>query len=320
MNSSTERLAIIGAGTMGHSIALSAAMAGFEVPIWGTNEQDIERGRLGVKEKVTILREYEVIDAQEAEKIQSLVHFTVSLEDCVREATFIIEAVPENLELKQKLFQDLDRICPPNVILASNTSGLSPTEIACYTSYPERTVVTHFWNPGHLIPLVEIVCGERTVDETVQRALQLLEGMNKKPIVLQKDILGSIVNRLQYALFREAQYILEQGVATVEDIDDAVRYSIGRRLPVTGPFMTADMGGLDVFDDISSYLFKDLSVQQESLSKMRELVDEGNYGQKTGKGFYEWGPVQSRKMNEERERELVYWLKKDLQLKDGKLS
>lgn len=318
MNSSMERLAILGAGTMGHSIALSAAMAGFEVPIWGTSEQDIERGRRGVQEKITILKEYEVIDAQEAEKIQSLVHFTVSLEDCIKEAAFIIEAVPENLELKQKLFGDLDRICSSDVILASNTSGLSPTEIARYTSHPERTVVTHFWNPGHLIPLVEIVRGEQTSDETVHRALQLLESMNKKPIVLQKDILGSIVNRLQYALFREAQYILEQGVATVEDIDDAVRYSIGRRLPVTGPFMTADMGGLDVFDAISSYLFKDLSVHQESLSKMRELVDEGNYGQKTGRGFYQWDHTQSQTMNEARERELVYWLKKDLQLKENK--
>jgi 3-hydroxybutyryl-CoA dehydrogenase len=315
-----ERLAVLGTGTMGHSIALSAALAGFEVNVWGINEQDIHRGKAGMEEKLGILKEHGIIEAEEKEKIVSLVHFTISFEDCIKGATFIIEAIPENLELKQKMFRDLDQICSPNVILASNTSGLSPTAIARYTSYPERTVVTHFWNPGHLIPLVEVVRGEQTSDQTIQRALQLLESMNKKPIVVQKDILGSIVNRLQYAFFREAQYILEQGVSSVEDIDAAVRYSIGRRLPVTGPFMTADMGGLDVFDSISNYLFRDLSTHQESLPEMKKLVDEGKYGQKTGKGFYQWGPEQSQKMNEERERELVYWLKKDLKLKDSKLS
>jgi 3-hydroxybutyryl-CoA dehydrogenase len=225
----------------------------------------------------------------------------------------VIEGIPENLYLKQKMFQELDELCSQNVILASNTSGLSPTDIAALTSYPERTVVTHFWNPGHLIPLVEVIRGEQTSEQTVNRSLELLENLNKKPIVVQKDILGSIGNRLQYALFREAQYILEQGVASIEDIDKAVCYSIGRRLSVTGPFMTADMGGLDVFDSISAYLFPDLSNHNKSFSKIKKLVDEGNYGQKTGKGFYEWSQQQSKKMNKEREQQLIYWLKRDLE-------
>ena len=312
----SEKLSILGSGTMGHSIALAAALAGMEVRVWGTGNQDIERGRLGVAEKIMILRKHDVIDSTEANVIAARIGFTDSLEECISGATFIIEAVPENLALKQKLFQELDRLCQPDVILASNTSGLSPTAIASLTISPERTLVTHFWNPGHLIPLVEVVRGEKTAAGTVERAVQLLQCMDKKPVVVKKDILGSIVNRLQYALFREAQYILEQGVATVEDIDAAVRYSIGRRLPVTGPFMTADMGGLDVFDSISSYLFPDLSSHQESFSRMRNLVDEGKYGQKTGAGFYQWEPEQSEKINEEREGELIYWLKKDRQAKE----
>ncbi|HZG73159.1 MAG TPA: 3-hydroxyacyl-CoA dehydrogenase NAD-binding domain-containing protein [Chondromyces sp.] len=307
-----EVLSILGAGTMGHSIALAAAWAGFEVMVWGNSEQDIERGKQGVREKARILQQYEAIASQdECRRIEERIVFSGSMEECLMRATFVIEAVPENLPLKQELFKKLDGICGPEVILASNTSGLSPTEIASFTSKPERTVVTHFWNPAHLIPLVEVVRGEQTSDETVKRAMKLLKEMNKKPIVVQKDVLGSIGNRLQYALFREAQYLLEQGVATLEDIDAAVRYSIGRRLPVTGPFMTADMGGLDVFDSISNYLFPDFSDAQESLPTMRRLVDDGNYGQKTGKGFYEWTPEMSEKMNRERERELIEWVKKD---------
>jgi 3-hydroxybutyryl-CoA dehydrogenase len=298
---------------MGHSIALSASIAGFNVKIWGIDDSDIQRGKHGIDEKLNLLTTYEVVNSNEIKNIKERIYFTNSLRECVNNASFVIEGIPENLYLKQKMFQELDELCSPNVILASNTSGLSPTDIAALTSYPERTVVTHFWNPGHLIPLVEVIRGEQTSKETVNQSLELLKHMNKKPIVVQKDILGSIGNRLQYALFREAQYILEQGVASIEDIDKAVCYSIGRRLSVTGPFMTADMGGLDVFDSISTYLFPDLSNHNKSFSKMKNLIDEGNYGQKTGKGFYEWSQQQSKKMNKEREQQLIYWLKKDLE-------
>jgi 3-hydroxybutyryl-CoA dehydrogenase len=313
MSVSKEELAIIGSGTMGHSIALSASIAGFNVKIWGIDDSDIQRGKHGIDEKLNLLTTYEVVNSNEIKNIKERIYFTNSLRECVNNASFVIEGIPENLYLKQKMFQELDELCSPNVILASNTSGLSPTDIAALTSYPERTVVTHFWNPGHLIPLVEVIRGEQTSEQTVNRSLELLKNLNKKPIVVQKDILGSIGNRLQYALFREAQYILEQGVASIEDIDKAVCYSIGRRLSVTGPFMTADMGGLDVFDSISAYLFPDLSNHNKSFSKMKNLIDEGNYGQKTGKGFYEWSQQQSKKMNKEREQQLIYWLKRDLE-------
>lgn len=310
MNINKERISIIGSGTMGHSLAVSAAMAGLDVDVWGFDEQDIARAKNGIAEKLEIMEPYEIIE-NDKKGIKKLINFSLSLKDVAENATFIIEAIPEKLELKQKMFSDLEKICSRETVLASNTSGLSPTDIAENISYPERTVVTHFWSPGHLIPLVEVVRGEHTSEETVQRTKELLEIMNKKPVVLNKDIMGSIVNRLQYALFREAQYILEQGVATVEDIDDAVKYSIGRRLGVTGPFMTADMGGLDVFDDISEYLFKDLSTNQESLANMRGNVAKGDYGQKTGKGFYNWSREESKEMNERREKELIYWMKKE---------
>lgn len=306
-----EQLSVIGSGTMGHSIALTAAWAGMPVQVFAVNQQDINRGKSGLEEKLAILEENQLITSSERVDIEKRIHFTISLESCLSGATFVIEAIPEDLTLKQDWYENLDRLCQEDVILASNTSGLSPTAIAKKATYKHRILVTHFWNPAHLIPLVEVVRGEETSDEAVNRAMDLLKRMNKKPIELKKDVLGSIVNRLQYALFREAQYIAEMGVACIEDIDSAVRYSIGRRLPITGPFMTADMGGLDVFDSISSYLFPDLSTHSASLSEMRLHVDEGHYGQKNGRGFYEWTPEFSKQINQEREQELIDWLKKD---------
>ncbi|KHD85266.1 3-hydroxybutyryl-CoA dehydrogenase [Heyndrickxia ginsengihumi] len=311
--SSQEKLSIIGSGIMGHSIALTAAWSGFHVKVWGTNEPDIERARVGLEEKLRVLVGYDVLTESEKQDIIQAITFTDSLTDCVADATFVIEAIPEILELKQDYFKQLDELCPENTIIASNTSGLSATEIAKLTKNPMRTVVTHFWNPAHLMPLVEVVRGKYTSDETAERALALLKAMNKQPILVKKDVLGSVGNRLQYAIFREAQYILEQGIASMEDIDAAIRYSLGRRFGVTGPFMTMDMGGLNTNAAITSYLFEDLCDRKEIFPAMKELVDNGHIGPKAGKGFYDWTPEFTVQMEREREEELIHWLKKDIE-------
>ncbi|QQE77979.1 3-hydroxyacyl-CoA dehydrogenase family protein [Alicyclobacillus sp. SO9] len=310
---SKEKLSIVGAGIMGHSIALSAAWSGLEVLVWGINREDIEKAKTGLEHKLDVLKDYEVLRDDDKDRILSSIVFTDSLSDCVAHATFVIEAIPENLELKQQYFQQLDEICPVDTIITSNTSGLSATEIAKLTKHPERTAVTHFWNPAHLLPLVEVVRGNHTSDETAERALALLNSMNKKPILVKKDVLGSVGNRIQYAMFREAQYILEQGIASMEDIDAAMRYSLGRRLPVTGPFMTMDMGGLNTNAAITSYLFADLSNAEGVQPTMNNLVDNGHYGPKTGRGFYEWTPAMTEHMEHEREKELIHFLKQDLE-------
>jgi 3-hydroxybutyryl-CoA dehydrogenase len=162
-----------------------------------------------------------------------------------------------------------------------------------------------------LIPLVEVVKGEKTNLETIERSMNLMKKMKKQPILLQKEIPGFIGNRLQYALFREAQSLLDEGVATKEDIDASVIYSIGRRLPITGPLMTADMGGLDVFSSISNYLFEDLSTKRKSGMVLKRLVEQGKLGDKSGEGFYIWDEETSRKVNKEREQTLIHFLKLD---------
>lgn len=230
----------------------------------------------------------------------------------VKNASFIIEAIPEDLSLKHRLFRDLEAICDKDTLMASNTSGLSPTQLALPLSCRERFIVLHFWDPAHLVPLVEMVRIIETSDGTVQRAMDVLRTMRKKPVILNKEIKGFIGNRLQFALFREAQYLLEQGVASREDIDAAVTFGIGRRLPVTGPLLSADMGGLDVFAAISDYLFRDLSQATAALPVLTDLVAENKLGQKSGEGFYRWDPPQSEILNKKREAELIRFLKQDI--------
>ncbi|TLS36708.1 3-hydroxyacyl-CoA dehydrogenase family protein [Pseudalkalibacillus caeni] len=307
-----EKVAVLGCGTMGHSIALNAAWAGISVTMQGISEADLDQGWTNMLKKLQIMLNNNILSDSEADKIKENIKITTSVEEAAEQATFVIEAVPEDINLKVELFKKLDSLCGANVILASNTSGLSPTEIASQTAHPERTVVTHFWNPAHLIPLVEVVRGEKTSDEAVERAFELLQQMKKKPIEVKKEVPGFVGNRLQYALFREAQYILEEGIASKEDIDDAVTFGIGRRLPVSGPLMSADMGGLDVFSAISDYLFQHLSCAEESLPTLKNLVEEKKLGDKTGEGYYKWDEAFSKEYNQKREAELIRFLKKDL--------
>ncbi|PID26210.1 3-hydroxyacyl-CoA dehydrogenase family protein [Sporosarcina sp. P7] len=306
-----ERIAIIGCGTMGHSIALSAAWAGYDVTMHGINVEELERALVSIASKLQVLTDNDLLEIEEVESVKDRITTVTTIDDAVKDATFIIEVVPERLKLKQQIFKQLDKLCDPSVILASNTSAISPTDIAAKTTHPERTVITHFWHPAHLIPLVEVVRGSKTNDETVKRSMALMNGMNKKPIEVKKEVRGFVGNRLQFALLREAQHILQEGIATKEDIDAAVLYSIGRRLPVTGPFLSADMGGLDVYTDISNYLYKDLSNANQSAASLQELVEAGELGSKTGKGYYEWDPSFTKEIHSAREKELIRYVKQD---------
>jgi 3-hydroxybutyryl-CoA dehydrogenase len=307
-----ERLAVIGCGTMGHTIALNAAWFGIQVKMYGIDQKDVQNGLLAVKAKLKTLFEKDLIMQNQQDQILEKITGTDSLSEAVSGATFIIECIPENLELKNDLFVKLDEMCNEGVILATNTSGLSPSLIGLNLKHPQRTLATHFWNPAHLIPLVEVLRSKFTNDHTFKRAIDLLKFMNKKPIEVKKEVPGMVGNRLQFALFREAQFLLEQGIASKEDIDAAVTYGIGRRLPVTGPLLSADMGGLDVFASISDYLFKDLSNADQSSGKLRDLIAQGHFGQKNGEGYYSWNEKFTAEMNYKREEQLIQFLKDDI--------
>lgn len=306
-----ESITVIGAGTMGHSIALNFAWKGFPVTMVGQDDTDLGKGQSGIRSKLALMAQEHLILPEEQEEILNRINLTTSLQDAATSATFIIEAAPEILDLKHKLFQHLETLCSPETIFASNTSALAPSEISKPLQHPQRFLVTHFWNPAHLIPLVEVVPSPNTSDQTIDKTFQLLNALGKKAILVKKEIPGFIANRLQFALLREALHLLENGVASKEDIDAAVTYSIGRRLPITGPLLSADMGGLDVFNNISSYLFPLLSNTDKPGQLLDQLVANGSLGQKSDKGFYDW-KEDLQNVNASREKLLIDFLKRDI--------
>lgn len=301
----------LGTGTMGFGTALTFAMAGYNVRMFGRSEASLGRGFKNIDAALATYRQSELVQDEDVPAILGRIKGVTSLEEAVVDADFVIESVAEELPVKQEVFAKIDKLCSPHTIFATNTSGLSPTAIAESIGRKDKFVVAHFWNPPHLLPLVEVVPGKHTAQETVDITYKLMEMIGKKPIALKQEALGFIGNRLQYALLREALHIVEAGIASKEAVDDAVKYSIGRRLGVTGPFETADLGGLDVFYNILSYMSPDLADQHEVASMFKDIVAKGSYGAKTGSGFYEWPQDNLAQIRKKREHVLIEWLQKD---------
>lgn len=304
-----EKILVIGSGTMGHSIALQAAWCGFDVLLYGLNKEELDKAVTEIHIKLQLLLAKDLITKEELPGIENRILTVTDLEVSAQKAAFVIEAIPEVLSLKTALFRQLDQWCAKDVVLASNTSGLLPSAIAADMQHPERFLITHFWNPAHLVPLVEVVGHAATSSSAIERTMTLLQRMKKKPVLVKKEMPGFVGNRLQFALFREAQYLLEAGVASKEDIDAAVRYGIGRRLPESGPLESADMGGLDVYAAITQYLH--LCNVDGTMKMLEELVASGCFGVKTGSGFYDWTPEHKLAMETKREETLIHFLQKD---------
>lgn len=306
-----KNIAVLGTGTMGHGIALFSAKAGLNVVMYGRSDASLERGFNSIKASLNLLKAEGKLEDSGYKEILNKIKGVKSIEEATKNVDLIIESLAEDLELKQEIFKQLDELCPPGVILATNTSGLSPTDIAKYTKNPERIAVAHFWNPPQLIPLVEVVPGEKTSEDTIVKVMKWVDFIGKKSVRMEKECLGFIGNRLQLALLREALYIVEKGWAKPEEVDKAIEYGHGRRLPVTGPLCSADLGGLDIFNNISSYLFKDLCSYTEPSKLLQGMVESGNSGKKSKQGFYNWSPEFIESKEKERAEVLLYFLDRD---------
>jgi 3-hydroxybutyryl-CoA dehydrogenase len=302
----------LGTGTMGHGTAVMFAKAGYNVRMYGRSPESIERGFRGIRAALETYREHQLVSDADIPAILGRIKGVTTLEEAAEGADFVIESVAEEIEVKRRVFAALDKLCAPHTIFATNTSGLSPTAVAEAVSRKDKLVVAHFWNPPHLVPLVEVVPGKHTSAETVDVTWKLMEQIGKKPVALKREALGFIGNRLQLALLREALYIVEQGIATPEAVDTTVKYSLGRRLGVTGPLESADLGGLDIFQSISSYLNPDLCVDSGVSPLLSDATARGDLGAKTGTGFYDWtDAARLGKLKKTRERILIDWLQKD---------
>jgi 3-hydroxybutyryl-CoA dehydrogenase len=280
-----EKLVVIGAGTMGHGIAQVAAGAGLSAGLHDVTDELIQKGIAAIRANLD--RGVEKGKVSEAQRSSTLgkVFAAPNLSQAAAAADCVIEAVPESLELKQRIFRSLDDATSAGTLLATNTSSLSVTRIAEATGSPERVIGMHFFNPVHLMPLLELVRGDGTSDETVERALQLSLHLGKEPIVV-RDAPGFASSRLGLALGLEAMRMLEQGVASAEDIDKAM--VLGYRHPM-GPLRLTDLIGLDVRLAIAEHLHRELGSDTfKPPTILERYVKQGRLGRKTGQGFFEW--------------------------------
>jgi len=283
-----SRISVIGAGIMGRGIAQIFAQSGYNVSLMARRKETLNQALKQIRSNLNLFVKHNLIRKDAIEDVLSRIETYISLEDAVKEADFVIEAVPEDINVKKEVFQLLDTYCADHVILATNTSSLSVTEISLATKRPDRVVGTHFWNPAHLMPLVEVTKGDYTSEETMDITSKLMKKVGKVPARVLKDIPGGIGNRIQVAMWREALWLLDQGVASVEDIDNIVKLTFGARLPFMGPFLTADLNGVDLILRVHKKLYRHLYSSVEPPKILKEKVERGEFGIKTGKGFYSW--------------------------------
>ena len=285
-----KTIAVIGAGLIGQATAVEFALGGYDVRLNSRSTESLERGSQGIRDILDRMVALGIATTDDASSAIARIRPDSSLENAVKDAQVAFEAVYEDLELKQRIFRDLDRYCQDGALMVSGTSTLSLSDIASATASPDRVVLTNYSNPPYLVPLVEILRNADTSDETVDTLCALLSDIGKKPVVIQKDIPGFVANRLQVALLREALYLIEQGIVTAQDVDLILRSSIGRRWAVAGIFEVFEISGQDLTLAASSYLMPYLDNSTEPSQVLRDKVERGELGIKTGKGFYDWTP------------------------------
>ena len=279
-----QQVAVIGAGLMGHGIALTFARANQTVTLYDPSSEMLETAPARIAESLKLLGEGDVVIAKALQKVA----LSNSLGEAVETARFVFEAAPEKLELKQSIFADIEANCPSDAVLASNTSVIQISKIMTGLSGRHRAVGTHWWNPPHMIPLVEVVKTEWTDPDVAQSMFELLADAGKTPAMVEKDVPGFIGNRLQHALWREAISLVENGICSAETVDNVVKASFGRRLAVLGPLENADLVGIELTQDIHAQVLSDLETTPDPSPYLQKLRDEGREGMATGVGFRDW--------------------------------
>jgi 3-hydroxybutyryl-CoA dehydrogenase len=309
MGEDINRIAVLGAGLMGHGIAQVCAQAGKSVCLTDSIPQALEAARGRIEQSVAMLRENRLLDSRKAASVFDHLRFNGVFEEAVRDADLVFEVIPENPAMKRELFSRLDALCGPEVIFASNTSALPIHLLSSFSCNPARVIGTHFFNPAQLIPLVEVVTTEKTADSVLRRVMDFLTLAGKKPVHVRRDIPGFIANRLQAAIAREAMSLVDKGVGTPADIDAVFKNSLALRMLFSGPLEQRDLNGLDTHFALTKSLYPDLEDTKESPAVLRESVSRGNLGLKTGKGFYDWTNRPAAEVMRHKNQQLISVLK-----------
>jgi 3-hydroxybutyryl-CoA dehydrogenase/5-formyl-3-hydroxy-2-methylpyridine 4-carboxylate dehydrogenase len=275
------------------------ARTGIQTALYDISPEALERAKAGAELAAGVL---ERLDA--AKEDGGSLRFEADLDAALDGANFVIEAVPEKLELKHEVFGQFEQAVPPETVLASNTSGIPISTIAEACEHPERVVGMHWSNPPHLIPMIEVIPGEQTGEAAVETTSELVRRIGYHP-VREREVAGFVENRILYAILRECLDLVDRGIISPEGLDLNVRWGIGYKLAVIGPMELLDMAGLDIYNAVGSYLNKDLSTSGEVSQTIRELIDRGRLGMKTGGGIYDYTPEQIDELRAQRARKLV---------------
>ena len=306
-----KKIGVIGAGTMGHGIAESFAMFGYNVNLYDTNAIQLEKALNEIKAEQQLLVEEAFISAEKAVATLENISIHTDLQTAVKDRDYVIEAAPENMELKQNLFKQLDGFCPSNTILASNTSSLSlePMMALVSEARKQRMMVCHWYNPGHLMPLAELSFFGNMPADIYQQVAELYASINKQTVKVLKDVPGLVANRIQQGVAREAFSIIEQGIADPIDVDKALKFGPAFRYATTGQLEVADFGGLDIWCIVGDNLLPAMDNSTQANNLLRQKVAEGKLGIKSGEGFFRYEAEQLPAIRKRFAQKLIHQLK-----------
>ncbi|HEJ6940210.1 TPA: 3-hydroxyacyl-CoA dehydrogenase family protein [Serratia marcescens] len=300
--------AVLGAGLMGVGIATHFIRHGHEVLLYDPDPQRLAEAPAVASGILAELSDVGQFDNDERDAALVRLRVTGDLNEVAR-ARLLIEAIPERLELKHALYEQLEGLIADDAVIASNTSGLPPDELAARMTHPQRLLIAHFWHPPHLIPLVEIVPGSATEPRHLAAVQALLGEMDLEAVLLERAAPGFVGNRLQFAVLREALHIVHSGIASAEVVDQVMRASLGRRYAMVGPLEAADMTGLATVADIARHLFPELATGDEMMALVEQRLQRGDSGQRSGRGFYLWDEARRERIHRRRAHQLRFALK-----------
>jgi 3-hydroxyacyl-CoA dehydrogenase len=294
-----KRAAIIGTGTMGPGMGAVLARAGYQTALYDVSAEALERAKAGVELANNVLERLDAVKADGGG-----ITYDSDLESALAGCQIVIEAAPERLDLKKELFAQFEQTVSADAILASNTSGIPITNIAADLQHPERVIGMHWSNPPHLIPMIEVIPGERTTQATVDATVALVKSVGYHAVV-EREVPGFVENRILYAILRECLDLVDRGIVDAEGMDTNVRWGIGYKLAVIGPMELIDMAGLDIYKAVGTYLNPDLSTKGEVSSTILDLIEQGRLGIKTGGGLYDYTPEKINELRAARASKLI---------------